>query len=144
MGDTRAMGEFAERKPAEPAPDQVDTRAEGGASSLGPGGIQISKPNFQAPQMQAPQMQQQNVNLGQLANRRGGGGPAAPTMPLMPSQGIFRQKAWLPWWLVPVVILLAALLAFLLLLMPKNVVVPIRLDVELFWDLVTQAISNLR
>lgn len=27
---------------------------------------------------------------------------------------------------------------------PKNVVVPIRLDVELFWDLVTQSISNLR
>ena len=93
--------------------------------SLGPGGINISKPQFRGPQLQAPQMQQQNVNLGQLANRRGGGGgPAAPAMPLMPSQGIFRQKAWLPWWMVPVVILLAALLAFLLLLMPKNVVVP--------------------
>jgi purine nucleosidase len=27
---------------------------------------------------------------------------------------------------------------------PNNVVIPIRLDVELFWDLITQAISNLR
>lgn len=27
---------------------------------------------------------------------------------------------------------------------PKNVVVPIRLDVERFWELITQAIRNLR
>jgi hypothetical protein len=39
MGDNRAMGEFAERKPAEPAPDHVETRADVGAPSLGPGGV---------------------------------------------------------------------------------------------------------
>jgi hypothetical protein len=39
MGDNRAMGEFAEPKPAEPAPDHSETKAEAGAPSLGPGGI---------------------------------------------------------------------------------------------------------
>ena len=45
-------------------------------------------------------------------------------MPLLPSQGIFRQKAWLPWWLIPVAIALAALAVILYLMLPKNVVVP--------------------
>jgi beta-lactam-binding protein with PASTA domain len=44
--------------------------------------------------------------------------------PLLPSQAVFRQKPWLPWWLVPVVIALAALAVMLYLLLPKNEVVP--------------------
>jgi hypothetical protein len=39
MDDNRAMGEFAERKPAEPAPDHVESRVEAGAPSLAPGGV---------------------------------------------------------------------------------------------------------
>jgi beta-lactam-binding protein with PASTA domain len=94
--------------------------------SFGPGGINIQKPQFRAPSMQGPQMNPQNVNLSQLKNRRGGGGGAAamPAMPLLPSQGVFRQKAWLPWWLIPILALLALAVVFLLTLLPKNVVVP--------------------
>jgi beta-lactam-binding protein with PASTA domain len=91
--------------------------------SLGPGGINISKPQFRGPQVQAPQMGSANLNADML-KKKPGGGAAAPQMPLLPSQGVFRQKSWLPWWLIPVVIALAALIVFLLLLMPKNVVVP--------------------
>jgi hypothetical protein len=68
--------------------------------SFGPGGINISRPQFTGPQMQGPQVNPQSVNVSQLKSRRSGGG-AAPAMPLLPSQGVFRQKAWLPWWLVP-------------------------------------------
>ncbi len=53
-----------------------------------------------------------------------GGGAAAPAIPLLPNQVVFRQKPWLPWWvalLVPLLILLALLL---FLFLPKNVVVP--------------------
>ena len=42
----------------------------------------------------------------------------------MPSQAVFRQKPWLPWWLIPVAIALIALAVLLYLLLPKNVVVP--------------------
>ncbi len=59
-----------------------------------------------------------------LAGLKGGGKSAAPAGPLLPSQGVYSQKAWLPWWLIPVVLLLAALAVALYLLLPKNVVVP--------------------
>jgi beta-lactam-binding protein with PASTA domain len=90
--------------------------------SFGPGGINIQKPQFRGPQMQGPQMQPQNLSVSKL--RKGGAAPPAPMGPLLPSQGVLRQKAWLPWWMIPFVLLLAALLLFLLLLAPKNVVVP--------------------
>ena len=45
--------------------------------------------------------------------------PAAPAGPLLPTQAVFRQKAWLPWWLAIVVPLLA-LLALLLFLLPAQ------------------------
>ena len=42
----------------------------------------------------------------------------------MPTQGVFRQKSWLPWWLIPLLALLL-LLAFLLLRsQPQEVIVP--------------------
>jgi beta-lactam-binding protein with PASTA domain len=90
--------------------------------SFGPGGINIQKPQFRGPQMQGPQMKPQNLSVAKL--RKGGGAAPVPMGPLLPSQGVLRQKAWLPWWLIPVILLLAALLLFLLLLAPKNVVVP--------------------
>jgi beta-lactam-binding protein with PASTA domain len=90
--------------------------------SIGPGGIDIRKPQFRGPQFRGPQMQPQNFQLSQL--RRGGGAAAAPAAPLLPSQGVFRQKAWLPWWLIPVLLLLALLAVFLYTLLPRNVVVP--------------------
>jgi beta-lactam-binding protein with PASTA domain len=93
---------------------------------MGPGGLNVRMPQFRAPQVQGPQLQ--SFNASQLAKGGvklpGRGGPAAPMAPLMPTQGVFRQKAWLPWWLIPVIALLLLLLFLLLKQMPQNVVVP--------------------
>ena len=51
---------------------------------------------------------------------KSGGASSAPSGPLLPSQGVFKQKAWLPWWLIPVVIALAALAVLLYMLLPKQ------------------------
>jgi beta-lactam-binding protein with PASTA domain len=95
--------------------------------NIGPSGISFRKPTFQAPQLQGPQMKGMNVDAGQLQQKLGGiggsGGPG-PVVPLLPSQAIFRQKPWLPWWLIPVGIALAALAVMLYLLLPKNTLVP--------------------
>ncbi len=94
---------------------------------IGPGGISIRKPTFQKPQLQGPQMK--SVNASQLAQGgikmpgRGGGTPT-PQAPLLPTQGVFRQKSWLPWWLIPVLLLLALLLLLLYKLFPSDIVVP--------------------
>ncbi len=81
--------------------------------SVGPGGVQ-----FRPPQVRAPQVPNLQLKLG------GGGPAAAPAAPLLPSQGVLRQRPWLPWWLVPVGVALAALLVALFLLLPSNVTVP--------------------
>ena len=69
-------------------------------------------------------MKGMNLDANSLKMPGKGGAAAAPSGPLLPSQGVFRQKAWLPWWLVPVAIALAALAVLLYMLLPKNVVVP--------------------
>ncbi len=94
---------------------------------MGPGGLNVRMPQFRAPQVQGPQLK--SFNASQLAKPGqlklpGRGGPATPAAPLMPTQGVFRQKAWLPWWLIPVIALLLLLLFLLLKQMPQNVVVP--------------------
>jgi beta-lactam-binding protein with PASTA domain len=53
-----------------------------------------------------------------------GRGGSTPMGPLMPTQGVFKQKAWLPWWLIPLLLLLLLLLFFLLRTLPQNVIVP--------------------
>src|SRR3954469_23289857 len=95
--------------------------------NIGPGGLQIRKPTFRAPQMQGPQMG--SMNAAQIAKPGqlklpGRGGSGTPTAPLMPTQGVFKQKPWLPWWLIPVVLLLLLLLFFLLRSVPQTVLVP--------------------
>jgi beta-lactam-binding protein with PASTA domain len=94
--------------------------------SVGPGGINFRKPQFRGPQLRGPQMQAKNFQLSNLKvpGRGGGAQAAAPTAPLLPSQGVFRQKAWLPWWLIPVLLLLILLAFLLYTLLPRNVVVP--------------------
>ena len=91
--------------------------------SIGPGGINFRKPQFRGPQVQGPQMGSKDLKLSNLKGR-GGAAAAAPVMPLLPSQGVFRQRAWLPWWLIPVLALLIALLLLLYLLLPRNAEVP--------------------
>jgi beta-lactam-binding protein with PASTA domain len=92
--------------------------------SIGPGGINFRKPQLRGPQLRGPQMGAKNFQLSNLKKLSGGGAAAAPAAPLLPSQGVFRQKAWLPWWLIPVLLLLALLAVFLYTLLPSNVVVP--------------------
>ena len=91
---------------------------------IGPSGITFQKPQFRGPQVQGPQMKGMNLNASNLKMPGRGGGATAPSGPLLPSQGVYKQKPWLPWWLVPVAILLAALAVLLYMLLPKNVVVP--------------------
>jgi beta-lactam-binding protein with PASTA domain len=90
---------------------------------LGPGGVQVQKPMVRGPQMVGPQARGMNMNLNDL-KMPGGQAPPAVTGPLLPTQAVFRQKPWLPWWVAIVVPLLALLALLLFLFLPKNVEVP--------------------
>ncbi len=89
---------------------------------IGPGGVHMSKPMVRGPQMAGGGMHGMNVNLDRL--KIGGSGAPAITGPLLPSQAVFRQKPWLPWWVAIVIPLLALLALLLFLFLPKNVEVP--------------------
>jgi beta-lactam-binding protein with PASTA domain len=92
-------------------------RVTGPRATVGPSGLQTS-----GPRVSKPAVPSKSVDLMKL--KAPGGGIAAPQLPLMPNQVVFRHKAWLPWWvalLIPLLILLALLL---FLLLPRNVVVP--------------------
>ncbi len=64
-----------------------------------------------------------NLNLNNL-KMPGGQAPPAVSGPLLPTQAVFRQKPWLPWWVAIVIPLLALLALLLFLFLPKNVEVP--------------------
>src|SRR5215218_6222758 len=89
---------------------------------IGPGGVQMSKPMVRGPQVAGGGMHGMNVNLDRL--KMPGAGAPAITGPLLPSQAVFRQKPWLPWWVAIVIPLLALLALLLFLFLPKNVTVP--------------------
>jgi beta-lactam-binding protein with PASTA domain len=94
-------------------------------ANIGPGGISIRKPQFRGPQVQGPQLG--SVNASQLAKGLklpSHGGAATPQAPLLPTQGVFRQKPWIPWWAVPLALLLVLLLLLLYKLFPQDVAVP--------------------
>ncbi len=93
---------------------------------FGPGGLNVRMPQMRAPQVAGPQMGGMNARQmmpagGLKMPKRGGG---APSGPLMPSQGVFKQRPWIPWWSLLVLALLLALLFFLYRSLPQNVVVP--------------------
>jgi beta-lactam-binding protein with PASTA domain len=90
---------------------------------IGPGGPQIRKPMVRGPQVMGPRMSGMNLNLSSL-KPGGGGGAAVITGPLLPSQAVFRQKPWLPWWLAIVIPLLILAAIALYLLLPKTTEVP--------------------
>jgi beta-lactam-binding protein with PASTA domain len=90
-------------------------------------------PQMRGPQLRGPQLG--SVNAGSMArgkigtpnlsNLRPGAGQSVQTGPLLPTQGLFRQRPWLPWWLVPLLALLLVLLFLLYkFVLPHNVVVP--------------------
>ena len=90
---------------------------------LGPGGVQIQKPMVRGPQMVGPQARGANLNLNQL-KMPGAQKPPDFSGPLLPTQAVYRQKPWLPWWVAIVVPLLALLALLLFLFLPKNTEVP--------------------
>jgi beta-lactam-binding protein with PASTA domain len=92
--------------------------------SVGPGGVRMRAPQMRGPRVRGPQLKQQNLRLDQLKMPSRGGGAPPPAGPLLPTQAVFRQKPWLPWWLAIVVPLLALLALLLFLFLPKNVEVP--------------------
>jgi beta-lactam-binding protein with PASTA domain len=94
------------------------------ALSVGPGGVRMRQPQVRGPRVRGPQLKQRNLRLDQLKMPSRGAGAPPPSGPLLPTQAVFRQKPWLPWWLAIVVPLLLLLLLLLFLFLPKNVEVP--------------------
>jgi beta-lactam-binding protein with PASTA domain len=93
--------------------------------SVGPQGVRLREPVMRAPRVRGPRLQQRNIRLDQLKMpSRSGGAPPPITGPLLPTQAVFRQKSWLPWWVAVVIPLLALLAGMLFLLLPKNTTVP--------------------
>lgn len=92
--------------------------------TVGPGGVNLRMPQVRGPQMQGPQMGGFNAQMGNQLKLPGRGGSSAPTGPLLPTQGTFAQKPWLPWWLIPLLLLLALLLFLLFRSLPQEVLVP--------------------
>jgi beta-lactam-binding protein with PASTA domain len=89
--------------------------------SIGPGGINLQGGALKAPRVQAPKLPKAQIKPGDLKLPGRGG---APAMPLMPNQAMFRQKAWIGWWVLPLLLLLAIAAIVIYLLLPKNVTVP--------------------
>ena len=93
--------------------------------SLGPDGKPVVRmPNVRGPHFQGVNLRRPTLGLKALRSPDRAGAPAIPSGPLLPRQAIFRQKAWLPWWLAIVVPLLVLLALALFLLLPSKVTVP--------------------
>jgi beta-lactam-binding protein with PASTA domain len=92
--------------------------------TVGPGGVNLRMPQVRGPQFQGPQMGSMNAQAGQGMLSRRGGQSSAPSGPLLPTQGTFAQKPWLPWWLIPLLLILALLLFLLFRSLPQEVLVP--------------------
>jgi beta-lactam-binding protein with PASTA domain len=93
--------------------------------SIGPDGkLNVRKPNVRGPNFQGVNLRRPTLGLHALRMPDRAQALQAPSTPLLPTQAIFRQKPWLPWWLAIVVPLLLLLALLLFLLLPKNVEVP--------------------
>ena len=92
---------------------------------IGPDGkLNVRAPNVRGPDFQGVNLRRPTLGLRALRMPDRAQAPQAPSAPLLPTQAIFRQKPWLPWWMAIVVPLLLLLALLLLLLLPKNVEVP--------------------
>jgi beta-lactam-binding protein with PASTA domain len=93
--------------------------------SLGPDGMpNVRMPNVHGPNFQGVNLRRPTLGLKALRRPDQAAAPAISSVPLLPTQAIFRQKGWLPWWLAIVVPLVLLLALALFLLLPKNVEVP--------------------
>jgi beta-lactam-binding protein with PASTA domain len=92
--------------------------AAGPRANVGARGVQVTGPR--APM--APRVPNKALDLKSL--KVPGGGTPAPNIPLLPNQVVFRQKAWLPWWILMLIPLLLLLAVLLFLFLPRNVTVP--------------------
>lgn len=97
--------------------------------NFGPGGIQVRMPQMRGPQFHGPQMG--GASARSMGMPGAGGQLKMPSRsgnkisgPLAPSQGVFRQQPWIPWWSLLVLALLLVLLFLLYRSLPDNVKVP--------------------
>ena len=116
-GKKRGMGKFG--------PKVSKPKAQGPKLQVGPGGVKLKGPKVTKPRVGKPRVPSKSIGLKDL-QRPGGGGAAAvqPSGPLLPTQVIFRQKPYLPWWTGLFLLLLLLLLLLLFFLIPRTVVVP--------------------
>jgi beta-lactam-binding protein with PASTA domain len=92
---------------------------------LGPGGKpNIGMPNMRGPQFRGVNLRRPTMGLKALKMPGGQAAPEVEAAPLLPTQAVFRQKAWLPWWLAIVVPLLILLALLLYMLWPRTITVP--------------------
>jgi beta-lactam-binding protein with PASTA domain len=92
---------------------------------IGPDGkLNVRAPDVRGPNFQGVNLRRPTLGLRALRMPDRAQAPQAPSAPLLPTQAIFRQKPWLPWWLAIVAPLLLLLALLLFLLLPKNVEVP--------------------
>lgn len=87
--------------------------------SIGPGGVKL-----RGPQVHGPPPPSANLGQFDLSQLRQAGAAAPPSAPLLPSQVVFSQRPWLPWWLAVALPILAVVAVMLFLLIPKTAIVP--------------------
>ena len=110
--------------------------------SIGPGGkLDVRMPNVRGPNFQGVNLRRPTLGLKALRMPDRAGVPVTADAPLLPTQAIFRQKPWLPWWLSIVAPLLLLLALMLFLLLPKNVDVPDVVGAKTVFDAEKQLIA---
>jgi beta-lactam-binding protein with PASTA domain len=99
-------------------------KLQGPSVNAGAGGVQVAPPRLQPPHVPRLHLGGGQVDIAKLLPGGAAAAEAAPAVPLLPSQAVFRQRAWLPWWLAIAAPMLAALLLMLVLFLPRNTEVP--------------------
>ena len=83
----------------------------GQSVGLGPGGVKLNEGAVRRPKLRQPRVPSKNLRLDQLKMPSRGPAEPAPAGPLLPTQAIFRQKPWLPWWLATLLLVSGLLVA---------------------------------
>ena len=86
-------------------------------ASVGQRGLQVTGPR-------APAHRRSRTRTSNSPNSKSPAAAPPPPPSPAPNQAVFRQKAWLPWWIMMLLPLLILLAVLLFLFLPKNVTVP--------------------